>query len=76
LSLASGQNYPDALGAGGSIAAVHGNLLPLDGKTIPPALVSLLGRLHPSKISVLGSAALLTEPYVAAVEAGLGTPGP
>lgn len=76
LFLASGQSYPDALGAGGSMAALHGDLVLLDGVTISPAMVTLLGTLHPFQVYVLGGAKLLSNAYVASVKADLGAPGP
>lgn len=76
LFLATGQGYADALGSTISIAAAHGNLLLLDGKTVPAALVPLLGQIHPTQVYVIGGSGLLSDSYVASVVADLGAPGP
>jgi hypothetical protein len=76
LFIATGAGYADALGSTVSIAAAHGNLLLLDGKTVPDALVTLLAQMHPTQVYVIGGSGLLSDSYVASVVADLGAPGP
>jgi hypothetical protein len=76
LFLAYGGGFADALGAGVSVAAMQGNLLLLDGKTVPAGLLPLLSQIHPSQVYVIGGAGLLSDAYVASVVADLGAPGP
>ena len=66
----------DALGAGVSVAAMRGNLLLLDGKTVPAGLLPLLSEIHPSQVYLIGGPGLLSDAYVASVVADLGAPGP
>ncbi len=76
LFLAYGGGFADALGSTVSIAAMQGNLLLLDGKTVPTDLLPLLSQIHPSQVYVIGGAGLLSDSYVASVVADLGAPGP
>jgi hypothetical protein len=76
LFLAYGGGFADAMGSTVSVAAMQGNLLLLDGKTVPTDLLPLLSQIHPSQVYVLGGMGRLSDAYVASVVADLGTPGP
>ena len=63
-------NFPDAL-AGAAAAGVTGGPLLLVDSTLPAATATELARLHPARIVILGSAAVVSDAVAAAAhEAG------
>ncbi len=52
--VATGRNFPDALGGGAAAAAEGGPLLLVDRDFVPPETAAELNRLAPSRIVVLG----------------------
>jgi hypothetical protein len=66
--VATGENFPDALGAGPAAAMVKGPILLVQSDAIPSATAAELVRLSPGKIVIVGGTAVVS----ASVEAALG----
>jgi len=66
--VATGEDFPDALGGGPVAAMVKGPLLLVRQDSIPGETAAELGRLAPDKIVIIGGTAVIS----AGVEAGLG----
>jgi putative cell wall-binding protein len=58
--VATGQNFPDALGAGPAAAARDAPTILVRGTLIPPASGAELDRLNPARIILLGGPAVIT----------------
>ncbi|MGR2752743.1 N,N-dimethylformamidase beta subunit family domain-containing protein [Agromyces arachidis] len=68
VGLATGLNFPDAL-ALGPVVASSGGVLVLVGSTLTPAVAEELVRSDPRRVLVAGSAAVVSDSLVGAVEA-------
>ena len=66
--VATGENFPDALGAGPAAAIVKGPILLVTQNAIPGETAAELSRLAPEKIIIVGGTAVVS----ASVESGLG----
>jgi hypothetical protein len=66
--VATGENFPDALGAGPAAAIVKGPILLVSLNSIPGETAAELTRLAPDKIIIVGGTAVVS----ASVETGLG----
>ena len=69
--VATGENFPDALGAGAVAAAANAPLLLVRGASVPAETTAELARLRPSRIVLVGSSGAVSD-GVAAVLAGHG----
>ena len=67
--IATGRNFPDALGGGPLAAKLGGPLLLSDPSTLPDATRSELSRLRPSRIVILGGPASVSPQVAAALGA-------
>jgi spore germination protein YaaH/putative cell wall-binding protein len=67
--LATGENYPDALAGGVAAAIENGPILLSQTNAIPQVTLDELNRLHPSRIVLLGSAAVMSEAVATAARA-------
>jgi hypothetical protein len=61
VSIATGENYPDALSGGPAAAADRGPLLLVRAGSIPAPVAAELTRLNPGRIVVLGSSAVVSD---------------
>ncbi len=69
--IATGANFPDALGGGPLAASKHGPILLVPGTSIPAVVTAELTRLHPTNIVILGGTGVVSS----GVETDLGTYG-
>jgi hypothetical protein len=60
--IATGENYPDALGAGPAAAMGIGPILLVQRDSIPQPTMDELNRLHPAQIYIVGGPAVVSEP--------------
>ncbi len=67
--VAAGTAFPDALAGGVAAGRQGGPLLLVRGTSIPPATAAELDRLKPQTITVLGSAGVVSEQVLAALDA-------
>jgi putative cell wall-binding protein len=65
--IATGANFPDALGAGPAAATESGPILLVEQNGIPSTTASELSRLGPSRIVVLGGTAAVSDAVVSAL---------
>ncbi|MCJ7779337.1 MAG: cell wall-binding repeat-containing protein [Acidimicrobiia bacterium] len=70
--VATGENFPDALGAGPAAAIVKGPILLVTQNSIPGETAAELTRLAPDRIIIVGGTAVVSP----SVEAGLGAYAP
>ncbi len=71
--VASGANFPDALGAGAAAIKGDGPVLLVSPTAIPPAIAHELSALHPATIYVVGGSASVSDAVTKALEAFAGT---
>ncbi|HEY7941067.1 MAG TPA: cell wall-binding repeat-containing protein, partial [Candidatus Limnocylindrales bacterium] len=71
--VASGANFPDALGAGAAAIKGHGPVLLVGPTAIPPAIAHELTALRPSTIYVVGGPASVSDAVKTALRAFAGT---
>jgi putative cell wall-binding protein len=71
--VASGANFPDALGAGAAAGKALGPVLLVSPTAIPPAIAHELTALHPSTIYVVGGPASVSDAVKTALRAFAGT---
>ena len=67
--LATGANYPDALGAGPAGAKLGGPLLLTPSDTLPSSVAAELQRLHPATVDIVGGTASVSTAIETAVGA-------
>jgi putative cell wall-binding protein len=70
--LATGANFPDALGGGPVAGTVPGPLLLVTGTSIPSGAASELSRLNPDRVVVLGGTGVVSDAVISQVRAILG----
>jgi putative cell wall-binding protein len=68
--VATGENFPDAL-SGAAVAAgtAGGPMLLVENGSIPPAIATELGRLHPGRIVILGGTSVINSTVAAQLRA-------
>lgn len=71
--LATGANFPDALGGGPVAGMVPGPLLLVTGSSVPAAAANELRRLDPDRVVILGGSGVVSESVVSQVRAILGS---
>jgi hypothetical protein len=59
--IATGENFPDALGAGPAAALGLGPILLVNKNSVPPATLNELNRLTPAQIFIVGGTAVITD---------------
>jgi putative cell wall-binding protein len=64
--LATGQNFPDALGAGAAAGAWEGPLLLVRPDGLPAETAAELARLHPARIVVVGTSDVVADDVISA----------
>ena len=62
--IATGRNFPDALGGGPVAGIVPGPLLLVPGGSLPPSVSTELQRLDPDRVIVLGGSGVVTDGVV------------
>ncbi|HYM83855.1 MAG TPA: cell wall-binding repeat-containing protein, partial [Candidatus Dormibacteraeota bacterium] len=72
--IATGLDFPDALGGAAAGGLRGGPLLLVGGTGIPAATATELGRLKPASIVVLGSGGVVSDAIVAQLQSYTGTP--
>ncbi len=70
--VATGVNFPDALGGGPVAATVPGPLLLVPGSSLPTSVAAELQRLGPDRVVVLGGTGVVSDGVVAEIRALLG----
>jgi hypothetical protein len=70
--IATGENFPDALGAGPAAALGIGPILLVNQNSVPQATLDELNRLEPAEIFIVGGTAVISEGVKATLE-GLGS---
>jgi len=67
--IATGRNFPDALGGGPIAGVVGGPLLLVPGGSIPQSVVDQLRRLDPTSVVILGGTGVVTAAVAAQIDA-------
>lgn len=62
--IVTGQNWPDALGAGAAAAEVDGPVLPVQASNIPGPILDELDRLKPRRAWVVGGTSAVTDTVI------------
>jgi putative cell wall-binding protein len=70
--VATGQNFPDALGGGPVAGSLPGPLLLVPGTSVPTAVANELRRLDPDKVVILGGSSVVSSGVQSQIESALG----
>lgn len=70
--IATGTNFPDALGGGPVAGSIPGPLLLVPGTSIPSDVVAELRRLNPARVVILGGTSVVSASVQAQIESLLG----
>jgi putative cell wall-binding protein len=70
--VATGRNFPDALGGGPVAGRVPGPLLLVPGTSVPASVVAELQRLDPGSVVILGGTGVVSSGVAAQIDAILG----
>jgi len=70
--VATGQNFPDALGGGPVAGSLPGPLLLVPGTSVPTAVANELRRLDPDEVVILGGSSVVSSGVQAQIESALG----
>jgi putative cell wall-binding protein/streptogramin lyase len=73
--VASGEKFPDALGAGSVAALTKSPLLLTQGATLPASVITELQRLKPTSVVVVGGALSVSDAVIARIREAIGTGG-
>jgi putative cell wall-binding protein len=65
--IATGRNFPDALGGGTAAAAFDGPLLLVPATSVPPPIETEIRRLAPARVFVLGTAPVVSDDVVTTI---------
>jgi putative cell wall-binding protein len=67
IFVATGRNFPDALGGGTAAAAFDGPLLLVPGTSVPAPVATEIKRLAPARVFVLGTAPVVSDDVVTTI---------
>ena len=67
--IATGRNFPDALGGGPVAGIVRGPLLLVPGSTVPQSVADQINRLDPDSVVILGGTSVVTAGVAAYIDA-------
>jgi putative cell wall-binding protein len=70
--IATGTNFPDALGGGPVAGSIPGPLLLVPGTSVPSDVASELRRLAPERVVILGGTSVVSASVQAQIETLLG----